>query len=124
MRKKAYILSAIIIIAGMVSLLTKGLNPGIDFQRWASYVVRFDQSVSTGEMRAALTTEFDNNAPEVKTFGPTSQVKITTKYLIDDKSPEVDSIIQVKLFHSLKPFYTDQEMEYRDLVRMLKMKAR
>ncbi|MCK4568768.1 MAG: protein translocase subunit SecD, partial [Bacteroidales bacterium] len=114
MRKKAYILSAVIIIAGVASLFTKGLNPGIDFTGGRTYVVRFDQPVSTGDVRAALTAEFDNNAPEVKTFGPSKQVKITTKYLIDDKSPEVDSIIQVKLFHSLKPFYTDQEMEYRD----------
>ena len=114
MRKKAYILSAVIIIAGVASLFTKGLNPGIDFSGGRTYVVRFDQPVSTGDVRAALTAEFDNNAPEVKTFGPSKQVKITTKYLIDDKSPEVDSIIQVKLFHSLKPFYNDQEMEYND----------
>jgi len=114
MRKKAYIFSFIIIAAGVASLFTRGLNPGIDFSGGRTYVVRFDQPISTGEVRTALTAEFDNNAPEVKTFGPSSQVKITTKYLIDDKSPEVDSIIQVKLFHSLKPFYTDQEMEYRD----------
>ena len=114
MRKKAYIFSAVIIIAGAASLFTKGLNPGIDFTGGRTYVVRFDQPVSTGDVRAALTAEFDNNAPEVKTFGPSKQVKITTKYLIDDKSPEVDSIIQVKLFHSLKPFYVDQKMEYND----------
>ncbi len=114
MRKKAYIFSAVIIIAGAASLFTKGLNPGIDFTGGRTYVVRFDQPVSTGDVRAALTAEFDNNAPEVKTFGPSKQVKITTKYLIDDKSPEVDSIIQVKLFHSLKPFYIDKEMEYKD----------
>jgi len=114
MRKKAYILSSIIILAGVASLFIKGLNPGIDFSGGRTFVVRFDQPVSTSDVRVALTTEFDNNAPEVKTFGPTSQVKITTKYLIDDKSTEVDSIIQVKLFHSLKPFYLDQEMEYKD----------
>lgn len=114
MRKKAYILSAVIITAGVVSLATKGLNPGIDFSGGRTYVVRFDQPVSTGEVRTALTLEFDNNAPEVKTFGPSTQVKITTKYLIEDKSAEVDSIIQVKLFNSLKPFYIDQKMEYRD----------
>ncbi|RLD81913.1 MAG: protein translocase subunit SecDF, partial [Bacteroidetes bacterium] len=114
MRKKAYILSAVIIIAGVASLFTKGLNPGIDFSGGRTFIVRFDQPVSTGDIRTALTLEFDNNAPEVKTFGPSTQVKITTKYLIEDKSAEVDSIIQVKLFNSLKPFYIDQKMEYRD----------
>ena len=114
MRKKAYIFSAIIITAGIVSLATKGLNPGIDFSGGRTYVVRFDQSVSTGDIRSALTKEFDGQAPEVKTFGPTTQVKVTTKYLIDDKSVEVDSIIQVKLFNSLKSFYVDQDLVYAD----------
>jgi len=114
MRKKAYIFSSLIIIAGIASLFTKGLNPGIDFSGGRTYVVRFDQKVSTADVRAALTAEFDGQAPEVKTFGPTSQVKVTTKYLIDDKSPEVDSIIQVKLYNSLKPFYVDNQIKYND----------
>lgn len=114
MRRKAYIFSSIIIIAGIVSLFTRGLNPGIDFSGGRTYVIRFDQNVTTAEVRDALTVEFDNVSPEVKTFGPSSQVKITTKYLIDDESPEVDSIIQVKLFNSLKPFYTDQSIKYRN----------
>jgi SecD/SecF fusion protein len=41
----------------------------------------------------------------VKTFGPSNQVKITTKYKIDEISEEVDSLINVKLFESLKPFF-------------------
>ena len=113
MRKKAYILSSLIILAGIVSLFTRGLNPGIDFSGGRSYVVRFDQSVSTGDIRNALTAEFENISPEIKTFGPTSQVKITTKYLIEDKSPEVDSIIQSKLYNSLKKFYVDQSFGYK-----------
>ena len=108
MRKKAYILSAIIIIAGVASLFTRGLNPGIDFSGGRSYVVRFDQPVSTAEVRNALTTEFDGVMPEVKTFGPSTQVKITTKFMIEDKSTEVDSLIQTKLFNGLKVFYADQ----------------
>ncbi len=114
MRKKAYILSSIIILAGVASLFTKGLNPGIDFTGGRTYVVRFDQPVSTADIRTALTNEFDGVSPEVKTFGPTSQVKITTKYLIDDKSVEVDSIVQTKLFNSLKPFYADQGIIYNE----------
>ncbi len=114
MRKKAYVFSALIIIAGIVSLFTRGLNPGIDFSGGRSFVIRFDQPVTTGDVRDALTAEFENISPEVKTFGPTSQVKITTKYLIEDSSPEVDSIIQTKLFTSLKKFYANQDLEYRD----------
>ncbi|MEE4255439.1 MAG: protein translocase subunit SecDF [Bacteroidales bacterium] len=114
MRRKAYIFSSLIILAGIVSLFTRGLNPGVDFSGGRTFVVRFDQPVSTADIRNALTAEFEDVSPEVKTFGPTSQVKITTKYLIDDKSAEVDSIIQVKLFNSLKPFYLGQDIGYRD----------
>jgi SecD/SecF fusion protein len=114
MRRKAYIFSSIIILAGIVSLFTRGLNPGIDFSGGRTYVVRFDQNVSTADVRDALTQEFGGELPEVKTFGPSTQVKITTKYLIDDESPEVDSIIQVKLFTSLEPFYADQSIKYKD----------
>ena len=113
MRRKAYLISAVIILAGIVSLFTRGLNPGIDFSGGRSYVVRFDQPVTTAEVRDALTTEFDGQMPEVKTFGPTTQVKVTTKYLIDDKSTEVDSLIQTKLFNGLKKFYADSEITYK-----------
>ncbi len=114
MRKKAYIFSAIIIVAGVVSLFTRGLNPGIDFSGGRTYVVRFDQPVTTNDVREALTIEFGGQMPEVKTFGPTSQVKVTTKYLIDDQGTEVDSIIQSKLYHSLLPFYNSQDIAYED----------
>ena len=78
MRKKAYIFSAILIIVSVGSLFTKGLNFGIDFTGGRTYVVRFDQDVNTENIRQALTAEFENMIPEVKTFGPNSQIKITT----------------------------------------------
>jgi len=42
------------------------------------------------------------------------QVKITTKFMIDNNEPEVDSIIQTKLFLGLKQFYSDQTIQYKD----------
>jgi SecD/SecF fusion protein len=82
-------------------------------------VVRFDQDVRTSEVRDALTASFVNDkgqtvAPEVKTFGPNNQVKVTTKFLIENDEPEVDSIIQSKLFTGLKPFYRDQNINFSD----------
>ena len=111
MRKGAYIFSSIIIILGVASLLTKGLNLGIDFSGGRTYVVRFDTPVSTVDIRQALAAQFENNAPEVKTFGPSAQVKITTKYLIEDNDPSIDSLIQTKLFTGLEQFY-NTEMDY------------
>ncbi|OFZ00838.1 MAG: protein-export membrane protein SecF, partial [Bacteroidetes bacterium RIFOXYC12_FULL_35_7] len=42
---------------------------------------------------------------EVKTFGGENQVKITTKYKIDDNSTTIDSVIQGMLYTGLKGFY-------------------
>jgi SecD/SecF fusion protein len=59
--------------------------------------------VETGEIRNALQTEF-GEIPTVITFGEKDMVRITTKFMIDDESNEVDSIIKTKLFHGLQPF--------------------
>jgi len=115
MRKIAYIVSGLVIILGIGSLATRGLNYGVDFSGGRTYVIRFDQAVVTSEIRNSLELEFDQQ-PEVKTFGPNSQVKITTKFMIDDIDPSVDSIIQAKLFQGLKPFYQDQNLAYKDFV--------
>jgi len=113
MRKKAYIFSGILILISFGSLFTRGLNFGVDFTGGRTYVVRFDQNINTEDVRKALTASFDNVVPEVKTFGPSSQIKITTKYLIDQDGPEVDSIIQNRLFNGLKSFYKTK-MTYND----------
>jgi len=121
MRKTAYVISSAIIILGIASLVIRGLNYGVDFSGGRTYVVRFDQDVQTSEIRNALSDVFvddegQNYNPEVKTFGPSKQVKITTKFMIDNNEPEVDSIIQSKIFAGLKSFYLDQELDYHHFI--------
>ena len=103
-RKTAYIISIVVILIGVSSLVFRGLNYGVDFTGGRTYVVRFDQNVSTLDIRTALIDEM-GEAPEVKTFGPQNQVKITTKYLIDDNSPEADSIVESQLFAGIIEFF-------------------
>ncbi len=105
-RKKAYIFSTVLIVISLGSLITRGLNYGVDFTGGRTYLVRFDQDVRVSEIRAALSKEFTEATPEVKTFGPNRQVKITTKHMIEDDTREADSIIQVMLYSSLKDFYS------------------
>ncbi len=104
-RKYAYIFSGTLILIGLVSLFTKGLNFGVDFTGGRTYVVRFDKNVNTEAIRKSLTAAFEKQAPTVKTFGPDNQIKIVTKYLINNENPKVDSIIQEKLYNGLKTFY-------------------
>jgi len=105
LRKTFYILSLALVVVGIVSLATRGLSRGIDFLGGRTYVVRFDQDVTTEKVRASLGKVFDGNEPEVKTFGHNNQVKITTSYRINDKSATTDSIVETKLFSGLVPFY-------------------
>ncbi len=95
-RKIFYAISTFIIVAGIISLFVKGLSFGVDFSGGRTYVVRFEQSVSTTDVREALTEEF-GGAPEVKTFGSGNQVKITTSYLIDKGGDEAEKQVEGKL---------------------------
>ncbi|MCX6251795.1 MAG: protein translocase subunit SecDF [Bacteroidetes bacterium] len=104
LRKKMYILSLCIIIPGVISIFIRGLDPGLDFTGGRSYIVRFDQNIPTNGLRESLRKEM-GESPEVKTFGPKNQVKITTKYLINDRTPKADSLVNVKLFQGIKAFY-------------------
>lgn len=103
-RKKLYIVSGFVILIGIISLSTKGLNFGVDFTGGRSYILRFDQDVKVNDVREALAKQF-GDAPEVKTFGGDDQVKITTKYLVDDKSEKADSLIETKMYEGLKGFF-------------------
>ena len=46
---------------------------------------------------------FDNQIPDVNTYGDGNQVKITTKYMIDDKKINTDSIVEHRLYEGLIP---------------------
>jgi SecD/SecF fusion protein len=103
-RKKFYWISGAVILLGIVSLSIRGLNYGIDFTGGRTYVVRFDQPVSTNDVRSSLGKVFPS-APEVKTYGPNNQVKITTKYKIEDEGPTVENEINDLLYTGLKPYF-------------------
>jgi SecD/SecF fusion protein len=112
-RKSAYIFSSILIVLGIASLTTRGLNEGVDFKGGRTFVVRFDQDVVTQEVRSSLATPFET-APEVKTFGKADQVKITTKFMIDEKGS--DAIVDAKLAEGLSALGMDYEVMSSQLV--------
>ena len=114
-RKITYVISASLIAISLISLVALGLNYGIDFKGGRSYVVRFDQPVSVPDIRSALGEAFEKN-PEVKTFGPNTQVKITTDYKYDDNNVDVDKEVEAKLYTALKPFYKEVDISQKDFL--------
>ena len=106
-RKYTYVISSVVIIICIVSMFTKGFTYGVDFAGGRTFVVRFDQPVSVEDVRASLVKEF-NGGVEAKQFGGESQMKITTQYMIEDKSSEADAAVEEKLFNAVKGFYAGE----------------
>jgi len=105
-RKMAYIISGIIILVGVGSLLTNSLNYGVDFTGGRTYTVRFDQNISATEVGSSLKDVF-GDTPEVKTYGTANQLKITTKYKIDDNSLTISDEVQELLYNGLQSYLPD-----------------
>ena len=127
MRKTSFIICICFLVISLGSLGIRRLNLGIDFTGGRNYVVQFDNpNMKVEQVREALSdVNIDKNAihsalemrdnqdvedwstPEVKTYGTNGQVKITTKFLINNDNPSVDSVIQVILYNGLKGLYTN-----------------
>jgi SecD/SecF fusion protein len=138
-RKIFYIISSIIVLAGVVSLFTRGLNQSVDFTGGRTYVVRFAEPVNTVDIQNALMAEL-GTTPEVKTFGATNQVKITTKYLVDAEvapaadieeakayltgdNPDVDDVVEVKVFNALKEKYLPEGVDFKEFIKDYRMSS-
>jgi SecD/SecF fusion protein len=99
-RKIAYVISGILIVVSIVSLFTNKLNQGVDFVGGRTYTVRFDKDVNATEIQNDLIAVY--GSAEAKTYGGDNQLKITTKYKVDDSGTDVDDEIEQMLFDGLK----------------------
>jgi SecD/SecF fusion protein len=100
-RKYFYAVSIAITLIGIGSLFIRGLNAGIDFTGGRTYVVRFEKAIPTSDVAKSLESFFET-APQVVTFGNDKQVRITTKYRIEETG--VDEEIETALYNGLKSF--------------------
>ena len=100
-RKIGYLIPIVIIVLGSISMMTIGLNSGIDFTGGRNYIVRFDQDVNTEEVRNLLDEQLDGQV-SVITIGKLNQVRISTNYKIETNDPAVDEEINGKLYEGLK----------------------
>ena len=72
-----YAVSATVIALGMVSIIVKGVNYGIDFLGGTEIVVRFTDNVDVGDIRSAMDKAAFTKA-EIKTFGSDRDILIRT----------------------------------------------
>ena len=110
-RKTFYVISGLFILISLGSLFTQGLNQGVDFVGGRSYTIRFDQPVNPTEMEDELIGEF--GSASAKTFGAANQIRVTTKYKVEEEGSDVDEEISQKLFNAVQS-YLPEGTTYED----------
>lgn len=102
-RKMFYVISIVIIGAGMVSWAVRGFNMGVEFSGGTASRVTFSQPITADQLRNAASSTLigaDGNAATVTVqsvgTGGTSY-KLTTNYLSESNDPNVDEMIAAKL---------------------------
>ncbi|MDR0754893.1 MAG: protein translocase subunit SecF, partial [Prevotellaceae bacterium] len=132
-RRKVFTLVAVILVAGSSIMLIKGefglfknkttvyldwakvFSLGVDFTGGRTYVVRFDKNITSNEVREALLAEM-GEASEVKQYGNSDQMKITTKYAYKNQSDTVDDQVESKLHNALKGLFVNSEITLEEFV--------
>lgn len=113
-RKIFYVVSGLIVAAGIASFVTKGFNLGVDLKGGRSYTVIFDNSnFTTQDIGSALGQKWSIEDPVVKYYGQSDRVKIITKYKYDDNTPGIDSLIALEMYQALGKFYTDTALTFQ-----------
>lgn len=110
-RKVAYTISGVLIAISILSFVTRGFSLGIDFSGGRNYVVRFDEPVKTQDVRDLLADDFGGTGIQVITIGSDNQVRISTKYKIEDNSETIDDEIEAILYNGLKPLLKNATLE-------------
>ncbi len=110
-RKIAYTISGVFILISVGSFFMNGLNEGVDFVGGRTYTVRFVDDVNSTDVEKDLIATF--GSAEAKTYGANNQLKITTKYKVEDDGTEVDTEIQRMMFDALQP-HLPQDLSFDD----------
>jgi SecD/SecF fusion protein len=89
-------------VVSVISLSTNGLDQGVDFVGGRTFQVRLRSQLKQNWLKSK---SFDGSA-EVKIFGNDNQLKITTKYKVQDHGTEADEEVNKILFQALKSYYS------------------
>ncbi|RBN51924.1 protein translocase subunit SecDF [Flavobacterium psychrolimnae] len=114
MKKWTYLFSSIVVVISVISLATNGLDEGVDFVGGRTFQVRFEKPIETEAVKAELAKVFDGSA-EVKVFGSDNQLKITTKFKVQEPGIKADEEVNKLLFATLKQHFS-ADMTYDKFV--------
>jgi len=123
-RKTMYILSGIMFLISFVSFGVRGFSLGIDFTGGRNYVVAFEKPVKTEDVKKLLKDAFEGDMPQVITIGTENQVRISTKYKIQENGTNIDNEIEAKLYTSLKPMLNSNVTEAQFIKENIKSSSK
>ena len=119
-RRKFYILSGVIIAAGIGSIATRGVQYGVDFDGGTQFQVAFNESVDADAVRESLSQAFTEGsvkgAPTVQSVAGTNSYIIKTSYLINDDGADRESRIDDALASGLEGMGGGFSVESKTLV--------
>jgi len=101
-RRMFYVVSAVVILAGLTSLLIKGLDFGIDFLGGTELVVKFERPVTIADVRSAM-DRIGYGRAEIKTFGADTDILIRTTTI----QTEGGEIVSEQLREGLRTSFAD-----------------
>ena len=107
LRKVGYIISGVVLSICILFIVFKGLDKGVDFSGGRNYIVRFENPVSTEDVRNDLEANFKGSSLNVIQIGTANQVRITTNYKIDETATSVDGEVEGLLYTGLKTYLKD-----------------
>jgi len=99
-RKYAYVLSSVIIIAGIASMAIRGFDLGVDFRGGYSYNVAFAEEVQAEDLRNTFDEVFGGNTV-VKSVDGSNTYQIVTSYLIDNTDKNAADLVIAKLHEGI-----------------------
>lgn len=97
-RKIAYTFSSVLILAGLISMFTRGFDLGVDFRGGYSYNIEFAQGsdMTAEKLRVGLDQAFGSSTV-VKAVDVNNTYQIVTSYLIDDTDDNAADLVIEKL---------------------------
>ncbi len=110
-RKIAYAISGALILIGLISLIFRGLEYGIDFKGGTEIALGFEKPVDIGKVRAEL-NKIGLGKVEVKTFGGETGILVRTdlQEIPQDIYPKVVS----KIEEAIKKLHPDAKFEVKE----------
>jgi preprotein translocase subunit SecF len=107
-RKILYVVSSSIIIIGLISVFTKGLDFGIDFLGGTEIVVQFSTPVAISDVRSSMDKNNLGKA-EIKTFGSERDILIRTSEQGEGSSVSDGIRAGLKLSFPTNPYTVQKE---------------